>query len=901
MQSLANLNALGNTSVTFVAQDTVYIREGPNQYVARVPTWNIASRLGNVQANGLLVQQEFTWTSANLYPNLSVTTQQPSTVTATITGNTVTFGNIHTVEDYLGSKVIVDIGDHAHGNFRHQGTVSDEVTGNSWQYEILVNVEDMPEFAPGVRGNLVYNFFRFGSNIFPEGIATDNAVTSFSSIAPRIVETGQPAGDFSLTITTQDNANIVIIDSTSNTGVGVVRTGNITTANVTVTGTPVEINGWLGNITFRKANTTVSGSDIRRDGRNLTYTLRDPNAVTVATLTQPYYAKFDIRDQTSNVDLLGNVHYHNQFQRPLWSSQLLPEPSHRLAYVGRHPATGDPHWAMGWMVPNGSVLQVKIWGVQASTGAIQSGINYPAFGNAIIPTNYAYNYIQPRLTSSIDNALSWGSQSNTTVTMTFANAALPTSNVRTSNVVVTTLDYTTGVDAGDVTPFYRTGNVTLQLPTFPIYTGNVVVPLVPGFPDNSLAFHEYRVGNATAGSSFVLDDEMFNSRNAPLPQGIPFAETFNADVYGNVQPSATFLASIQSALSAVESKGAWYAVPGVKRLQNSPSPTVDSIPDPDYYLWNIVGQRGQAVFGWVSTAAVANNTSNPIVITRCSTFPDTAGGQQEVISVAATAGNVIYHDTDLSVVTYPNVTGLTKTIRRGTNGTYPRLASNNISFGEYTELNPAHFLLRGKTYQFLNNVTGTNSRIWITTENRARFGTSWVDTRPPVEAAWISGNYAAYDSSITITPDATTPSIMTLISNQYNTGALTEFQGNRIYVLGPGTTPSGRWPQVPGAMALVKSTANSMILLYTVYTGTPAATYQSAGLYYRRLTVDADRNITWGTPVMIQDPAITGNKYGTTMTASSTVLDGVTIVLAMIAGNTYSSNDCYPVSARITN
>jgi hypothetical protein len=58
---------------------------------------------------------------------------------------------------------------------------------------------------------------------------------------------------------------------------------------------------------------------------------------------------------------------------------------------------------------------------------------------------------------------------------------------------------------------------------------------------------------------------------------------------------------------------------------------------------------------------------------------------------------------------------------------------------------------------------------------------------------------------------------------------------------------------------------------------------QSAGLYYRTVTRNALQNLAFSAEVQVQNPDITGNIYGISMTASSTNLNGYTYVLCVIA------------------
>ena len=245
MQSLGNLNSVSGNSITFSAVENVVVPEGPSVYTARVPTWEAIRKLGNVSGNGFSITQNFTLLG-NMAGNVTFSVDSVSNVTYSIVGNSVSINNIRSVQDYLGTRLNVTIGNDVFGNFSHQGNVINTNSGNNFQYDINVLVPNSPEFNTANLANIAYDFF--GSNVSN----LNNIVTDISNSAPRVVTFNQPAGNANVTITSQDATAFISLNTTSTVPI----TKTFSTANgngvMSLAGTRDDINSHLSTLTMTK-------------------------------------------------------------------------------------------------------------------------------------------------------------------------------------------------------------------------------------------------------------------------------------------------------------------------------------------------------------------------------------------------------------------------------------------------------------------------------------------------------------------------------------------------------------------------------------------------------------------------------------------------------------------------
>lgn len=197
---------------------------------------------------------------------------------------------------------------------------------------------------------------------------------------------------------------------------------------------------------------------------------------------------------------------------------------------------------------------------------------------------------------------------------------------------------------------------------------------------------------------------------------------------------------------------------------------------------------------------------------------------------------------------------------------------------------PNAWLLRGQTYSFNVNMGATGANVAISNDAGGITG--------PV--AGVTNNNIK-SGTITFTPNSSTPDIVYLRGggSSPTTGVnLENSQGGAFFIFDDtstvndqsGNSPSGVWTTVPGAFDIVRKSSTEAIIVYTKYTGTVAnGSTQSAGLYYRTVTRNAYQNLTFSAEVQVQNPDITGNIYGISMTASATTVNGSTYVLCVIA------------------
>jgi hypothetical protein len=211
------------------------------------------------------------------------------------------------------------------------------------------------------------------------------------------------------------------------------------------------------------------------------------------------------------------------------------------------------------------------------------------------------------------------------------------------------------------------------------------------------------------------------------------------------------------------------------------------------------------------------------------------------------------------------------------------------SVGSTADYYPELFKRRGQTTTL--NVGNTTSSTYITNTPGSN----------PGNVYGISNN-GITTGNITFTPNSTTPDHMYYYSVAGSPGP----KAGHIWIYdGDPAQNNARWGSiVPGAVALVRGGADFAYMIYTKYTGSRTAGWNvSAGLYYRKITVNSDLSLTWGTAVLVQDPATTGNIYGVQMAAQSTTISGYTYVVCSIMPTAPSTlpADATMVGIRIKN
>jgi hypothetical protein len=251
---------------------------------------------------------------------------------------------------------------------------------------------------------------------------------------------------------------------------------------------------------------------------------------------------------------------------------------------------------------------------------------------------------------------------------------------------------------------------------------------------------------------------------------------------------------------------------------------------------------------------------------------DLAQSQQIITMQVVLTGTTAY--TDNLVSTKVTAAGYAFTVTQNFAGATPLGAFMTPYLGD-NPIWPNAWLLRGQTYDFNVDMTASGANVYITTALGGGVVTPSGVTNNNIKLGTIS-----------FTPTSSTPDIVYFRgggSSPVSGVDLENSQGGAFYIFSDTSSTSGRWTTVPGAFDIMKKSDTEILMVYTKYTGTVSnGATQSAGLYYRIITWNGS-NLTFGTQVQVQNPDITGNIYGISMTASSTNLNGYTYVLCVIA------------------
>jgi hypothetical protein len=883
MQSLGNLNSVSGNSVTFSAVENVAVPEGPFDYVARVPTWEVVRKFGNVAGNGYSITQNFTFTG-NIIGNATLAVDTVGNVTYSIVGNSVAINNIRSVQDYLGSRIRVAIANDVSGNFSHLGNVINTNTGNSFQFEIFVNVVEAPEFNTANLANIAYDFF--GANV----TVLSNVITDISNSAPRVVTAGQPAGNATVTITSQDASAFISLNTTSTAAI--TKTFSTVGGNgvLTLVGTRPNINSHLSTLTMTKNN-----ANITRLVRQISYECSGPAGINLQTVTGNYFANFE-----DPIHVAQDVNYYKEgMPGVLYGAQANGTSTrpHKITYAGQHPATGEPHFAYPFVTDAGNVA-VKIYGLRTSSAAVVPG---PLFDLGVANTS------TPQVTSSIVSGNAY-TQANTQILMG-TSVAGQTGNLGCDAGDYTAVSHTPLVSFNAVTPDYST--------VYSLTRPNLQPLLNYSCSANTFQGSSLIAGNVIGeGTSYWIQRKQIPTPSEALANTRSVMDYYSQDLY-NAFPGGWNIPHHESSAYAD------YYVTWNQARTTSYQPGNVAIPDFGFDLkkLNFAQSRVTSTFYPSGALTNADQNANVQILFR----PDGQRGQlfhvdldptgattpgksitmwrgssdlnsnpvQELVhlqtvahggSVANSAtsltrlntGNIgpEYNDRNLvSSTPSPAPAGTTHTFTATVAGNLIAAVAvaNTVSVISGTSLannNPPLWLQRGLTYTFVNG-------------SSAPFNLGSISV--PANVIASSTSYA--NGSITFSVSNTAPnfssySVSNKATNAYGGAGLNIYTGNTV---------SSRWSTViPGAVSLVRGNATTAYMFYTKYTGAPTAALglnSSAGLYYRSLTVDSSYNITWGTPVVVQDPAQTGNIYGASMAAASTTIDNVTYVFCAISPN----------------
>jgi hypothetical protein len=625
MQSLGNLNTVSGNSITYSAVANVVVPEGISTYDIRVPTWDVIKTLGNART-GVTITHAFDW--GNLPANSQNVTVSESlaNVTYSYAANVLTISGIRTAEDYLNTVGQVNITYDDNGVFGHNSNVS--VAGNNWLYTINVTIPEEPEFFPLNIGNMVYNFF--GGSL--SNLSVSNVSTQFTNSQKVKINPVNSPGVYTLTVDTQDSANAVVLNTSGpNLSINSFTTvgGN---GRLTLQGNISDLNLHLANIVLEKSSACVANvPSINRNTRTLTWTLTNPGNTVGGggTRTQSYYSNF-AQGFSGNTDIVMNYTTVGNTARACFTANTLPigirftgNTTYQdytqlggidIAYVGAHPTTQNPHFAVA-QCGNVGGYQVQLLGLTANTAAVEIG-----------PRHYVSNRSNSfaSMASSFDNA--WGTQGQLT-----GNIYLNSVNV---NARI-------GCDAGDLFNYANAnpgGSSLLRNDS----TGNVqICSVLTGF---SQMPNLYRI---SAGGTFNYWDAGANVRSQLNP-----IQNWQPNWDATFGPS-DFFAGLRIGNSYQGVNGNYPAVIRVSRSVSNPSSS--SI------LFPIKGENGHLVSG-----QTGNGT--PLVAWRGTTTTKASGTGivgQEIISLqVAGEFNTVVEDINLMPVAadirpyFPTITGL---------------------------------------------------------------------------------------------------------------------------------------------------------------------------------------------------------------------------------------------------
>lgn len=859
MQSLGNLNQIGGESVEFLASETIVVNEGPSTYTARFPTWETIRKLGNLDGTGFTVTQQFDYSgNVSMFGNVTVTADKPSSVTFSQVGNVFTFGNIVSVEDYLNTRLLVDISDDISGNFRHLGNVFNTNSSDQFQYEINVVAAPFPEFTKSSLTDQEYDFF--GSTVSNTG----PVITQIANTAPRVITINQSTADKTVVVRLQDPNTSLSLNTTSTANITktISNVGNVT---LTLTGSIANLNSHLGTLEITKfANTAIN-----RGVRNIHYDIYNTASnVLLETVTGNYWAAFEDPIHVGN-----DINYNDRELGSVYGRRQYTYPS-RITFVGTHAGTGEPRFAWPMYTDSGNAA-VKIFGLRLNSAEIEPG---PLFdlGYSGASTNQAI--------STFDHDASIG-----TANSTGSNTVQVKIN-RVSNTLGAQL--TVGCDAGDVfgvstgnglqfNQIYANG--TVQLNTGNTYgtgdthfvefttspTSNVVLRYTgrDWFDQYTMFPNQWGINQAVVGDTYDIVVKGVRTTSSPQPYNdMP------------VVPEASIYAGRTNSTASGRFGGQLMTLNGqMGRLAHvclQPRGAGGS------------GQLGLCVTIWRGLTILDNTEQQNIVHinARAHTAFGTGGNVSTIVrdhlATSNVAGNSVSHtiSTTLSGNTAVSLS-----------------ASNTVIgsvFGLNTSYTPEIFVRRGQTKTFVIN--NTTHPVHITDTLASSFN--------PGNVFGISNN-GITSGTITLTPTSATPDDLYYTTN--NVGSMSLNKGHIWVYDGDPVNNNARWGNVvPGAIALVRGGPTLAYLFYTRYTGSRTEGLNcSAGLYYRSVTVNADFSLTWGPVVVVQDSEQTGSIYGVQMSAQSTVIDNVTYVLCAIMPRAPATNPAAAtmVGVRITN
>jgi|694.fasta_scaffold09917_4 hypothetical protein len=845
MDSLAQLNTVAIENVSFSAVANV-VQQEDTAYTVRVPSVDLVKTLGNIQSN-TVITHSFDWGNIpSAYQNVTVSLNNPgavSNVSSTYAGNVLTITGIKSAQDYLGTVATVgtSLGFDNTGEFSHNSNV--RLTGNIFNsgvflYTVNVNLVNVPELFPvGNPGNLVYNFF--GNNVNEQ----DSIVTPVSPGV--LINTNNPAGLYTMTISTQDNGNAVTLTSTgptltTNTFSAV---GNVGT--LTLQGNIVPLNQHLANLAFVKSNAAVANvPSIGRGVRNLTYSLTNPaNVVSPdGTRTQTYFSNFA---QTEFANTAGNLKYRAQPGNVavvnLFQSGSRDTGVNTLAYVGYHAGTLDPHWAYAHRensnVGNANVLLTMI-GLQANSASVLSGPQH------VIGVSNNATVVRSAVSDLMGANI--GNQSNTTARL-FVTSSSP------GSFYGNTTARTVGADAGDQFNSVIYSNVAM---------GSSTLTIQPKLTFNGTTFPVV-VSHILAGPSGLGVFQRQSKPNNDIQDSANL--TFSGSTYKGIHwwyPQSTSVFNPPAVSTTTSFVNCHYDL----TTSNWPHPIMvngfTKIIDP------LIGQTGQL-------RTVPNFSGTSLAVWRGQTdipASDLAQSQQIITMQVVLTGTTAY--TDNLVSTKVTAAGYAFTVTQNFAGATPLGAFMTPYLGD-NPIWPNAWLLRGQTYDFNVDMTASGANVYITTALGGGVVTPSGVTNNNIKLGTIS-----------FTPTSSTPDIVYFRgggSSPVSGVDLENSQGGAFYIFSDTSSTSGRWTTVPGAFDIMKKSDTEILMVYTKYTGTVSnGATQSAGLYYRIITWNGS-NLTFGTQVQVQNPDITGNIYGISMTASSTNLNGYTYVLCVIA------------------
>ena len=931
MQSLGNLNTLGGNSITYSAVANVVVPEGPSTYDIRVPTWDVVKTLGNARS-GVTVTHAIDW--GNLpASSQNVTVAQTSAgsvanVSYTYAGNVLTVSGIRTAEDYLNTVGQVNITYDDNGLFGHNSNVT--VSGNNWLYTVNVNVPDAPEFIPTTVANLLYRGYTGTGPFGPSfnDAALFDVETAFAANQRYRINTLNAPGTYTLTIDTQDDASVVSLTTTGPTlavnswssyagngrltlqdnianinlhlanltfvknqpvanvvtftgqqsGTTLSVSGNVVgtvlvgmsvvggsmAANSVITSFIAGNNGGIGrygmNQTQSVSSSTMSGESgrfIGRGQRTLTYTLTNPGNTVASNgvATQIYYGNFDAGYNQPNLNIRAHTANRNIYS--LYKSGIPNTKQNNLVYVGAHPVTGDPHW--GYCTSNVFVLL----GVTANTtNVIYGASSNIGTANGSLGGLAGLSYSEFREPS-----------------FTTSNNVVQAGYLQTSNLAQQINIFKSGMDTGDkqLAAAPNINSVGGYDTSFRGTAGGVtrLTRNQSGVAGQSGIYWQQLQNFTTLFRNWTIFP--LNSLTNNLAVG---SLTWEQDYFGRIIVAAMAPTTANPTQRPYLLMGSAPSYP-----RPSPYPNPAEVVNGSVLLDPLWGQTGQLKMC---------DTQIPMIAWRGSTIPEAANGngRQEIVHMQvtlATSGATKYLDDFIPTVN-PNVQGYTYSVSFVTDGATkigPSITPTFVSQPTWQD----QWLYKGATYTWVVNLGAGNGNFGIVDENGSTPTGLTNNNINSGTITWNTANASAGLYSVTSTYGSR------VLSDPYTPG------GGRIYLMGTQNTNSGRWHPgtVPGAFALCRKSATEAIFVYTKYTGYYTNDYNtSAGLFYRILTASyppGGGSISFGSEVQVQNPDITGNIYGMTMSAeSSRTVNGKIYVLCVIAqaGNVLDADNTTP-------